>query len=90
VTPTPNPTPTPSHGTPNKPDTPNGIGAQRSAATSPFEMCSDLANGSGKPASYAQPIKSEEAYQMQAFHLAPADADAEGLFAPALVYLPVI
>ncbi|XP_032599183.1 alpha-protein kinase 1 [Drosophila grimshawi] len=72
-----------------KPGTPNGLGAQRSAATSPFEMCSDLANGSGKPASYAQPDKAEEAYQMQAFHLAPADADAEGLFAPALVYLPV-
>ncbi|XP_041447815.1 uncharacterized protein LOC111069662 [Drosophila obscura] len=70
--------------------TPNGIGGgHRSAATSPFEVCSDLANGTGKPASYAQPDRAEEAYQMQAFHLQPADADSEMQFAPALVYLPV-
>ncbi|XP_060657556.1 uncharacterized protein LOC132792283 [Drosophila nasuta] len=81
-------TPTPRRSS-SKPGTPNGLGAQRSAATSPFENCNDLANGSGKPASYAQPIKAEEAYQMQAFHLAPVDGDAEGVFAPALVYLPV-
>ncbi|XP_033240805.1 uncharacterized protein [Drosophila pseudoobscura] len=70
--------------------TPNGIGGgHRSAATSPFEVCSDLANGTGKPASYAQPDRAEEAYQMQAFHLQPADPDSEMQFAPALVYLPV-
>ncbi|KAH8360324.1 hypothetical protein KR200_001872 [Drosophila serrata] len=67
----------------------NGSGGHRSAATSPFEGCGDLANGSGKPASYAQPDRAEEAYQMQAFHLQPADADSEMQFAPALVYLPV-
>ncbi|KAH8361395.1 hypothetical protein KR084_000764 [Drosophila pseudotakahashii] len=69
--------------------TPNGNGNHRSAATSPFEGCGELANGSGKPASYAQPDRAEEAYQMQAFHLQPADADSEMQFAPALVYLPV-
>nr|XP_017014572.2 uncharacterized protein LOC108069122 isoform X2 [Drosophila takahashii] len=71
--------------------TPNGLGSNnhRSAATSPFEGCGELANGSGKPASYAQPDRAEEAYQMQAFHLQPADADSEMQFAPALVYLPV-
>ncbi|BFF98670.1 uncharacterized protein DMAD_06764 [Drosophila madeirensis] len=74
----------------SKSNTPNGIGGgHRSAATSPFEVCTDLANGTGKPASYAQPDRSEEAYQMQAFHLQPADADSEMQFAPALVYLPV-
>ncbi|XP_052844373.1 LOW QUALITY PROTEIN: uncharacterized protein LOC128257404 [Drosophila gunungcola] len=67
----------------------NGNGGLRSAATSPFEACNQLANGSGKPASYAQPDRAEEAYQMQAFHLQPADADSEMQFAPALVYLPV-
>ncbi|XP_016986070.2 uncharacterized protein LOC108049406 isoform X1 [Drosophila rhopaloa] len=79
------------------PTTPNGLGSgngngnggHRSAATSPFEGCGELANGSGKPASYAQPDRAEEAYQMQAFHLQPADADSEMQFAPALVYLPV-
>ncbi|KAH8300481.1 hypothetical protein KR018_008647 [Drosophila ironensis] len=77
---------------PTKPSsTPNGVGSggHRSAATSPFEGCGELANGSGKPASYAQPDRSEESYQMQAFHLQPADADSEQQFAPALVYLPV-
>ncbi|XP_017059084.1 LOW QUALITY PROTEIN: uncharacterized protein LOC108099926 [Drosophila ficusphila] len=76
------------------PTTPNGLGSgggtlHRSAATSPFEGCGELANGSGKPASYAQPDRTEEAYQMQAFHLQPADPDSEMQFAPALVYLPV-
>ncbi|XP_039488442.2 uncharacterized protein LOC120449849 [Drosophila santomea] len=75
------------------PTTPNALGSttggHRSAATSPFEGCGDLANGTGKPASYAQPDGAEEAYQMQAFHLQPADADSEMQFAPALVYLPV-
>ncbi|EDW79946.2 uncharacterized protein Dwil_GK17741 [Drosophila willistoni] len=85
---------------PPKGNTPNGLVLaaaaaslatlqQRSAATSPFEDCNQLANGSGKPVSYAQPEKTEEAYQMQAFHLQPVDAEAEIRFAPALVYLPV-